>query len=76
MWIESLGLLNSDKKVILTTGAWLYDDHLNIAFTLLYDGILQYCGYQSHVARLDIVQMKVEDIRNKKIMVSKSCLQF
>ena len=49
---------------------------MNAAFTLLYKDILQYPRYQSHVARLDTLQMKAKDARNKKTMVSKSCLQF
>ena len=76
MWIESLGLFNSDKNFILTARAWLYDDHLNAAFTLLYEDILKYRGYKLDVVRPDTMQMKVEDTRNQKIMVSKSCLQF
>ena len=46
---------NFDKNIILSAGAWLYDDYLNVAFTLLYENILQYGGYQSHVASSDTV---------------------
>ena len=64
MWIESLGLRNSDKDIILSKTAWLFDDHLDAAFNMLYEDILQYCGYQVHVARPESVGNKFKDNKN------------
>ena len=55
---------------------WLFDDHLDVALNMLYEDILQYRGYQIHVARLDTVRNKVIDNKSKSKMVTKSCLQF
>ena len=59
MWIESLELWNFDRDVILSEDKWLFDDHLDVALNMLYEDILQYCGYQIHVARPDTVKNKV-----------------
>ena len=48
MWIESLGLRNFDKDIISSKTAWLFDDHLDVAFNMLYE----------HVAFFNIVDIK------------------
>ena len=73
MWIESLGLRNSDKDIISNKTAWLFDDQLDATFNMLYEDILQYRGYQVHVARLESVD---KDNKNKSKMITKPCLQF
>ena len=70
MWIESLGLQNSDKDIILSAIGWLFDDHLDVAFNMLYEDILQYCGYQVHITRAEMVRNKFKDDKNKEKMVS------
>ena len=76
MWIESLGLRNSDKDIISSKTAWLFDDHLDAAFNMLYEDILQYRGYQVHVARPESVGSKFKDNKNRSKMITKPCLQF
>ena len=76
MWIESLGSQNSDKDIMLSATAWLFDDHLDAAFNMLYKNTLQYCGYQVHATRLESVKNKFKNNKNKSKMVTKPCLQF
>ena len=65
MWIESLGLRNSDKDILSSKTTWLSDDHLDATFTILYEDILQYRGYQVHVTRPESVGKKFKDNKNK-----------
>ena len=76
MWIASLELRNFNNDIIFSKTTWLFSDHLDAAFNMLYEDILQYCGYQVHVARPKLVQNKFKDNKNKSKMVTKPCLQF
>ena len=76
MWIESLGLRNSDKDIISNKTAWLFDDHLDVVFNMLYEDILQYRGYQVHVARPESMGSKFKDNNKKSKMITEPCLQF
>ena len=54
---------------ILSKGIWLNDIHLNAAFTILYEQVLENKGFQKHVVRLDL---RDDLIRT----VTAPCLQF
>ena len=41
MWIESLRLQKFDKEIMPSAMAWLFDDHLDATFNMLYEDILQ-----------------------------------
>ena len=64
------------QDIVLSKTAWLFDDHLNAAFNMLYEDILQYRGYQIHVARPESMGSKFKDNKNKSKIITKPCLQF
>jgi hypothetical protein len=47
---------------------WFTEEHLDVAFGLLYHDILKYAGFQEHVAHLDKAKQATP--------VNRPCLQF